>query len=222
VWCRYAEVPINSSAVIYHYLKMLPFSTYGENVAVLIQNLICVGLVWVWEVPRVKMSEVVLVTLGFIVLCTVQLNLPPSLHPLLIYINMPLVLSSCLPQIVANFRQGHTGQLAILSNFLKLVGCVVRIFTTITQIGLDMGLLANYGIGALMNLILVTQGMVYREKVWLCCLCFRMNICFECRYAWLVCSNVYMLKWLICSKVYMLRMYICLACMFECRYASAH
>ncbi len=27
---RYSEVPINSSTVIYHYLKNLPFSTYGE------------------------------------------------------------------------------------------------------------------------------------------------------------------------------------------------
>jgi mannose-P-dolichol utilization defect protein 1 len=159
------EVPINSSAVIYHYLKCLPFSTYGENVAVLIQNLVCVGLIWAWESPRVKVSEMVLVTAGFLALCTVQLNLPPSLHPLLIYINLPLVLSSCLPQIVANFRQGHTGQLATLSYFLKLVGCTVRIFTTITQIGLDLGLLVNYGCGAIMNLIIVTQGLAFRKKV---------------------------------------------------------
>jgi mannose-P-dolichol utilization defect protein 1 len=56
---------------------------------------------------------------------------------------------------MANFKQGHTGQVAILSIFLKLVGCLVRMFTTVTQIGLDPGLLLGYTTGAVMNGIIV-------------------------------------------------------------------
>lgn len=163
--CRYSEVPINSSACIYHILMKLPFSTWGENFAVLIQNLTIVGLVWLWEAPRVKWTEMVAVTLGFAALCFLQFSLPAALYPWLIYINLPLGVSSNLPQIVTNFRQKHTGQVAVVSNILKLVGCSVRIFTTLTQIGWDLGLISNYALGATMNLIIVCQCWIYREQV---------------------------------------------------------
>ena len=65
-------------------------------------------------------------------------------------------------QVLENFRQGHTGQLAILTCFLKFVGCSVRIFTTLSLIGPDVGLLSTYGAGAFMNAVLVGQGIVYR------------------------------------------------------------
>ena len=38
-------------------------------------------------------------------------------------------------------------------------------FTTVTQIGLDPGLLIGYGAGASLNLTLMIQGIVYRDKV---------------------------------------------------------
>ena len=162
---RYSEVPINSSACIYHILMKLPFSTWGENFAVLIQNLTIVGLVWLWETPRVKWTEIVGMTAAFIALCAIQFSLPPALYPWLMYINLPLGISSNLPQIVTNFRQKHTGQVAVVSNILKFIGCSVRIFTTLTQIGLDAGLIANYSLGATMNVIIVAQCWIYRKRV---------------------------------------------------------
>jgi len=162
---RYSEVPINSSACIYHILKKLPFSTWGENAAVLTQNLIIVGLVWIYEDQnRVSKREMLAVAAGFIALCFAQFSLPPALYPLMIYINIPLVFASTVPQVMRNFRQKHTGQVAILSNFLKLVGCSVRFFTTLTLIGVDLGLLVNYGFGGAMNAIIVGQGIAYREE----------------------------------------------------------
>jgi len=159
---RYSEVPINSSTVIYHLLLGLPLSTYGENIVVLFQNLLLVFAVWFYRsVPK---REIIFWTSAFVVLCAVQLALPPALLPLLIYINIPFGLGSSIPQIVENAKQGHTGQLAILTCILKLTGCVIRIFTTLTQIGPDPGLLISYGTGAIMNIILVLQGWIYRDE----------------------------------------------------------
>lgn len=161
---RYSEVPINSSTVIYHFLLGLPISTYGENVVVLVQNLLLVVAVWVYRKPRVPVSNMVLATAAFILLCVVQLNLPPSLLPLLIYLNIPFGIGSSLPQIIDNARQGHTGQLAMLTCLMKLAGCTIRLFTTVTQIGLDPGLLLSYATGAILNIILLVQGWIYRDE----------------------------------------------------------
>uniref|UniRef100_A0A6T7RA07 Mannose-P-dolichol utilization defect 1 protein homolog n=1 Tax=Hanusia phi TaxID=3032 RepID=A0A6T7RA07_9CRYP len=161
---RYSEVPINSSSVIYHFLLGYPLACYGENIVVLIQNLIVVALIWAWRTPRVPVREMVFCLVSFALLCVCQLSLPKELLPWLIYVNIPFIFGSTVPQIVANARQGHTGQLSILTCFLKLVGCCVRIFTTITQIGLDPGLLLGYIAGATMNLTLVRSERVRRRR----------------------------------------------------------
>mmetsp|Transcript_42569 Transcript_42569/g.106448 ORF Transcript_42569/g.106448 Transcript_42569/m.106448 type:complete len:362 (+) Transcript_42569:102-1187(+) len=161
---RYSEVPINSSACIYHMLKKLPFSTWGENAVVLTQNIVIVALVWIFNEERVTKREMVGVTAAFLALCIIQFSLPPILYPLLIYINVPLGIASNLPQIITNFQQKHTGQVATLSNFLKFLGCFIRIFTTLSLIGIDWGLLVNYGIGATTNIIIVAQGFLYSEE----------------------------------------------------------
>ena len=156
-WSRYSEVPINTSSCIYHFLIGAPLSTWGENIIVLTQNLVIVCTCWIWDKHRVAKREMVSAVAALALLSAVQLSLPPSLVPLLIWLNIPFILGSTVPQIVQNFQQGHTGQLAIATCFMKMGGCVVRLFTTITQIGFDPGLLIGYGAGASMNLTLMLQ-----------------------------------------------------------------
>lgn len=163
-WSRYSEVPINTSSCIYHFLIGAPLSTWGENIVVLTQNLVIVMLCWAWEKPGVAKREMILAVAALAMLSAAQLSLPPSLLPLLIWLNIPFILGSTVPQIIQNQQQGHTGQLAIATCFMKFGGCVVRMFTTVTQIGLDPGLLIGYGAGASMNLTLMLQGIIFREQ----------------------------------------------------------
>ena len=114
-WSRYSEVPINTSSCIYHFLIGAPLSTWGENIIVLTQNLVIVALCWVWEKPRVAKREMILAVSALAALSAAQLSLPPSLLPLLIWLNIPFILGSTVPQIIQNQQQGHTGQLAIAS-----------------------------------------------------------------------------------------------------------
>jgi hypothetical protein len=114
-WSRYSEVPINTSSCIYHFLIGAPLSTWGENIIVLTQNLVIVALCWMWEKPRVAKREIILAVSALAALSAAQLSLPPSLLPLLIWLNIPFILGSTVPQIIQNQQQGHTGQLAIAS-----------------------------------------------------------------------------------------------------------
>jgi len=163
-WSRYSEVPINTSSCIYHFLIGAPLSTWGENIIVLTQNIFIVSLCWIWEKQRVAKREMFLAVAFLAVLSAAQLSLPVAWVPLLIWLNIPFILGSTVPQIIQNYQQGHTGQLAIATCFMKCGGCMVRMFTTVTQIGLDPGLLIGYGAGASMNLTLMIQGIIYRRQ----------------------------------------------------------
>jgi len=159
---RYWAVPMYSSSVVYHILEKYPFSCYGENLVILLQNFAIVGLLWYYN--RTPVKEVAGVTGAFVAMTALQFQLPPGLRPALIYANIPCMLGAYVPQIVENHRAGNTGQLAILPAALKCVGCAMRVFTTLTQIGMDIALLANFILSLVLNAILVFQGWVMREN----------------------------------------------------------
>lgn len=75
----------------------------------------------------------------------------------------PIVLSiwSRLPQILLNFQQGHTGQLALLTFALSGLGNLARVFTTFKQTPDDSLTLLSMVVAAVLNLTLVFQIVVY-------------------------------------------------------------
>ena len=75
----------------------------------------------------------------------------------------PIVLSvwSRLPQIVLNIRQGHTGQLALITFALSGLGNLARVFTTVKQTPDDKLTLLSMVISAGLNFILVAQIFMY-------------------------------------------------------------
>lgn len=72
-------------------------------------------------------------------------------------------LSARIPQIITNFKQGHTGQLSLASWSFSLVGSAVRIFTTLMEVP-DKLILFMFGSGFLCNLTLVLQILYYWKE----------------------------------------------------------
>ena len=75
----------------------------------------------------------------------------------------PIVLSvwSRLPQIVLNLKQGHTGQLALVTFALSGLGNLARVFTTLKQTPDDRITLLSMVVSALLNFTLVAQIVAY-------------------------------------------------------------
>ncbi len=75
----------------------------------------------------------------------------------------PIVLSiwSRLPQIGLNWRQKHTGQLALITFALSGLGNVARVFTTIKQTPDDRISLLSMIVAAVLNFTLVAQIAIY-------------------------------------------------------------
>ncbi|GAB5372523.1 hypothetical protein AAMO2058_001672900 [Amorphochlora amoebiformis] len=158
---RYWFVPLYTSAIIYHILEGYPFSCYGENVVILIQNLVIVALVWFYQ--KTGLKEVISVCGGFCALTAIQWHLPGSIRSVLIYANIPCLVGAYVPQIVENQKNKDIGQLSLSPAYFKCVGCAMRLFTTLTQIGRDPALIASFGFSFVLNIILIVQGFMYRK-----------------------------------------------------------
>lgn len=63
-------------------------------------------------------------------------------------------------QIVSNFKQGHTGQLAFVTLVLNFGGSVARLFTTLQETG-DPVQLLGFGVAILLNGTLVLQVLLF-------------------------------------------------------------
>ena len=63
-------------------------------------------------------------------------------------------------QIVANFRNGHTGQLSFIMVLLLFLGAMARIFTTIQETG-DKVMLVTFLVSTVLNGTLVFQVLFY-------------------------------------------------------------
>lgn len=63
-------------------------------------------------------------------------------------------------QIVSNFEQGHTGQLALITLMLNLAGSIARFFTTMQETG-DLVQVAGFGVAIMLNGMLVLQVLLF-------------------------------------------------------------
>jgi mannose-P-dolichol utilization defect protein 1 len=88
-------------------------------------------------------------------------NIPAEYYAILGFTPILLSIWSRLPQIVLNIRQGHTGQLALVTFALSGLGNLARVFTTIKQTPNDTISLFSMVVAAALNFTLVAQIYVY-------------------------------------------------------------
>ena len=152
----YADVFLFATNVMYHVLKKNPFRAYGESVIILLQTIVMVALMWRFGVDEVAVSSTsgrmksssaisgekkpteggmvgrTAIVLGSATAVALTMQyLPDSMWGWLIIASTPAILAVQLPQIYKNYRQKHTGELAVLTVFLAMLGSLVRTWTTL-------------------------------------------------------------------------------------------
>ncbi|KAI7954332.1 hypothetical protein MJO28_004732 [Puccinia striiformis f. sp. tritici] len=151
--------------VSYNFRHDFPFSTYGsESFLLLIQNVIIITLIILSSrYPRAGILSMIAISTPVLLLgITLVPNspIPGSLLQALLTLSIPLALSSKIPQILINFQKKSTGQLSSFLIFSSFLGCLARLFTTLTETG-DLTLLINFGCGTILNGILSIQLLSY-------------------------------------------------------------
>ncbi|KAF1336581.1 Mannose-p-dolichol utilization defect 1 protein, partial [Globisporangium splendens] len=156
----YMEVLLYVSSTVYNVLRGYPVSTWGENLVILVQNVILVLLLWTYYIPKIAYATRFGLLVLFAVLTAGMLLTPPEYQWALASAGIPVSIIARIPQIISNFKQGHTGQLAFVTLLLNFGGGLARLFTTLQETG-DIVQLLGFGVGSLLNGTLVLQVLIF-------------------------------------------------------------
>jgi len=145
-----------------------PFSTYGENFFLTVQNVLITFLIILYNAssprpltaapnPTGKLFTAALVTLaaGFALFTA-----PASALAAAQLGTIPLSLFSKLPQIAQNYRARSTGQLSTFAVVSQIAGCAARLFTTAQEVN-DPLVAAGFALAFVLNLVVGAQMYVY-------------------------------------------------------------
>jgi len=161
----YGEVIMYSNAAFYGVLRGNPFTAYGENAAITIQTLATILLIWKYRNPTVPFSQKIAAAAVFLVYIFVSFSvLTPEQYPFLLTANLPVLIYSRGLQIMETFRVKHTGSNSLVTVGMNLVGSVIRIITTTQEIGWDIAMLRGYFLSATLNIVIVTQFLVFKNN----------------------------------------------------------
>ena len=159
----YSELIVYCNAALYGLLRGNPFTAYGETLIVTVQVFFVCTLLWKYQ--KISKSEICVSLLIFVAYLFVVSNLlPPEYYPFLLNGNLPILVYSRGLLILENNKLKHTGNQSIATHSMNLGGSLVRILTTLKEIGFDWAMLSGYSISVLLNFILFTQTAVYRNN----------------------------------------------------------
>ena len=162
----YGEVIMYSNAALYGLLEGYPITAYGENLALTIQSLLIVVLLWKFSSANASVwLEATIVSaciLSYWLVC--MYVLPAEYYSWLMGINTPILIYARGSQVLQNFRDRHTGTQALVTLMMNLAGGLIRIGTTIAEVGWDIPTLSGFGTGVVLGIILLVQYFAYQAN----------------------------------------------------------
>lgn len=162
----YAESIMYSNAAFYGILRGNPFTSWGENGIVTLQTLGVVFILWKYKTdPAIPFSQrVVAIIVYAIYAFSVFTFLEPETYHYLHRANYAALLLSRGSQIISTFGVKHTGNQSIFTILMNMSGTVVRIFTTLKEVGMDFALLSGYFLSAGLNSVILIQYFYFRSN----------------------------------------------------------
>jgi len=147
----------------YSFNKGFPFSTYGENLFVLIQGFILVYIIFLYN-KKLNMQFYVGVILYAIFAITMLGGIIPiHIQKIFQTSTIGIFIAARVPQILTNYRNQSVGKLSAFMVLLNFGGSMARIFTTMKEVG-DKVVLLGYVIGTSLNGTLLIQIFYYGDK----------------------------------------------------------
>lgn len=145
-------------ASIYHLVNGSPWSAYGETVIVTFQTAAIVLMLWAYDPP--SLAHMFGVTTVLAVAAQQAWTAPPAMQALVINSTIVLFIASRGWQLLANWQQGSTGQLAFLTLFMNFAGAAARIFTSLQEVK-QVEVLVSFIVSTALNGALLWQYVYY-------------------------------------------------------------
>ncbi|KAJ1568148.1 hypothetical protein HK405_003485 [Cladochytrium tenue] len=150
-------------SVAYNLRRGNPFSTFGENVFLTIQNYVILALMFYYARNAVGFALSAAFFAAFLYAALDASLVPESALVTLVWSAIAVGSASKFPQIYANFAAGSTGMLSPVTLGLQLAGSVARVYTTLREVD-DLSILVSFLAGTVLNAILFAQLVVYWKR----------------------------------------------------------
>ena len=124
----------------YAFRSGLPFNAWGETAFIAVQSYIIVMLLHMYAGAKGSSLRAMVMAVGLPATAYAALKpelVTDGLLETLFSSQNALLLAARLPQVYANFANGSTGQLSLVTTALMVAGGLVRIFTTVGAEGAD-------------------------------------------------------------------------------------
>jgi len=159
-YALYSEVVVYSNAFFYGLLQGLPFTSYGECGALLLQTTVLALCYWKYSSTSYVEPIIVFALYGLYVYMVMFIledisYLMKSLVPINLYAKGV--------QIVTIIQEGHTGIQSIVTLTMNVVGTTIRVGTTLGETVIDKNLLLSHVSSAFLNLTLILQYFYYAQ-----------------------------------------------------------
>lgn len=160
----FMEVISNVLSLSYHMQKKFPFSTYGETILILIQNLL-ISFFVVHFSPNYNpfVWNGFLLINSFLVFSVKREVMRDDVMKILWTICLPLSIAYKIPQIIHTYKEKSRGELSALSCFLTVLGSCGRVFTTLREIN-DYTVLLMYILNVALNGTILFQSIHYPKE----------------------------------------------------------
>jgi mannose-P-dolichol utilization defect protein 1 len=160
----YGEALVYTNCALYGFLSGHPFTAYGENSSLLVQNVVLVVLSWKFSTSIISSQEKGTAIVGFATFVFGILNfLPESQRYLLMSSTWPVMLYARGSQVLETYQVKHTGNLSIATTSLNLVGALIRVATTFKETG-DMVVISGYILSLSLSFAMFVQYWTYLEN----------------------------------------------------------
>eukprot|EP00123_Amoebidium_parasiticum_P007423 comp18117_c0_seq1/m.18788 comp18117_c0_seq1/g.18788 ORF comp18117_c0_seq1/g.18788 comp18117_c0_seq1/m.18788 type:complete len:281 (-) comp18117_c0_seq1:483-1325(-) len=152
----------NYTVAVTHHLRLNnPMIAWFETLNLLLQDIVLLFMIAAYNGQIVVGAMAALVYSGMVYALRDESIVDAKTLELVVGGSIFLVISSRLPQIWSNFRNGSTGQLSFLTLFLTFGGSAARVFTTIQETPDDKLMMYSFIVAATLNGILVLQMFLY-------------------------------------------------------------
>jgi len=150
------EMTAITFTMAYSVHKNFPFNSWGETFFMCIQDIIIAVLTFYYGGSTFTALLFAPVYIGINYVLSNPALTPFSVILKLQEFNLVVLLISRFIQIWANFSNGHTGQLSVISQSLIAFGSLARVFTTIQETG-DMLMTSQFVLACSLNCLILGQ-----------------------------------------------------------------
>ena len=159
----YGDTIVCANGAFYGLLEGHPLTAFGESIAMTIQSIIIMFLMWRFTDNIQWQEKAIAVGVAAIYVATVT-SLPKDMHYILMTTVWPVYIYSRGSQIWETCRVKHTGAQSVVTTGMNVLGSFVRILTTIKEVGMDFAVLTGYILGVMLNSTLLGLYFYYHKN----------------------------------------------------------